>query len=196
MCKMSAGGVKRQGGRSWSIPKCFIFYSLSCRVTSYELTPDRVSVFERGVRFPSHSQVNVAVAVQCSAVHNNAVLGSSVVKLCGPHRGAFPPFTWGWKQIHLWNSVLGFWIFKHWMMYKAKIWVVLNVICHDQNQTELNVTLYLWYVNVCFTLEMVGFSLSRCFFEQNMKSALIFMPLNSLLLWNCFTIITYQFCID
>jgi hypothetical protein len=169
MCKVSAGGVKRQGGKRRSTPKCFLFFPLSSTVTSYELTPARVSVFERGVRFSSHSQVNVAVAVQCSAIRNNAVLGSSAVKLCGPYRGAFPPFIWGWKQIHLWNTVLDFWIFKHWMMYKAKIWVVLNVICHDQNHTELNVTLYLWYVSVSFTLEMVGFSLSRCFFEQKAR---------------------------
>ena len=162
---MSAG-VKRQGGKRRSTPKCFLFFSLTSTVTSYEITPSRVSVFERVVRLPSHSHVNIAVAVQCSAVRNIAVLGSSAVKLCDPYRGAFPPFIWGWKQIHLWNTVLGFWIFKHWMMYKAKIWVFLNVICHDQNQTELNVTLYLWYVNICFTLEMVGFSLSRCFFEQ------------------------------
>lgn len=169
MCKVSAGGVKKQSGKRRSTPRCFLFFSLSSTMTNYELTPDRVSVFERGVRFPSHFQVNVAVAVQCSAVRNNAVLGSSTVKLCGPYRGAFPLSIWGLKQLHLWNIVLGFWIFKHWMMYKAKIWVVLNVICHDQNQTELNVTLYLWYVNICFTLEMVGFSLSCCFFKQKAR---------------------------
>jgi len=93
MCKvLSAGGVKRQGGKRRSTPKCFLFFSLSSTVTSYELTPDRVSVFERGVRLTCHSQVNVAVAVQCCAVRNNAMLGSSAVKLCGPYRGAFPPF--------------------------------------------------------------------------------------------------------
>lgn len=93
MCKvLSAEGVKRQGGKRRSTPKCFLFFSLSSTVTSCELTPDRVSVFERGVRLPSHSQVNVEVAVRCSAVNNSAVLRGSAVKLCGPYRGAFPPF--------------------------------------------------------------------------------------------------------